>query len=70
MSAGGAIGGLLRQFGVRLPMGLEGMMSTMSGARRYSGGYHGSRGYEFGERGGGDGFGTIGSVLKIAQAFI
>jgi len=51
-------------------MGLEGIMGSMSGASRYSGGYYGSRGYEFGERSGGDGFGTISSVFKIAQAFI
>ncbi|GAB7344003.1 hypothetical protein MBLNU457_1931t2 [Dothideomycetes sp. NU457] len=70
LSAGGAIGGLLRQFGVRLPLGLEGIISSMSGSRRYSGGYYGSRGYEFGQRSDGDGFGTIGNVLRIAQAFI
>lgn len=70
LSAGGAIGGLLKHFGVRLPMGLERIMGSMSGASRYSGGYYGSRGYEFGNRSGRDGFGTIGHVLNVAKAFI
>lgn len=70
LSAGGAIGGLLRQFGVRLPMGLERIMGGLRGARRYEGGYYGSRGYEYGERAGRNAFGTIGNVLRVVQAFI
>lgn len=78
ISAGGAIGGILRQFGVRLPMGLEGMIGGMGGASRYSGGYYGSRGYDgydgySGRSGGldaGEIMGSMGSVIKLAQAFM
>lgn len=66
LSAGGALHGLLKQFGVRLPMGLDG------GSKSYGGGYYGSSGYEsgFGGGGGGGAMGSIGSILKIAQQFV
>lgn len=69
LSAGGAVGGLMRQFGVRIPAG---MMS--GGGRSYSGGYYGSTGYgsSFGrEDGGGGGIvNNLGSIMKVAQAFM
>lgn len=62
LSAGGAIGGLMKQFGVRLPM--EGMSS------RGGGGYYGSSGYGGDRRGGGGGLmDNLGSVMQIARAF-
>ena len=77
LSAGGAIGGILRQFGVRLPMGLEGLMGgggLGAANRHYSGGYYGSRGYDGYARsegvGVGDMMGGVGSVIKLAQAFM
>ncbi|KAK3048111.1 hypothetical protein LTR09_010450 [Extremus antarcticus] len=62
LSAGGAIGGLMRQFGVKIPGGMGG------GDRRGGGGYYGSAGYDrrgggFGESGGGGIGGGIGSML-------
>lgn len=67
ISAGGAIHGLLRQFGVRLPMG-------MTATRSYRG-YYGSSGYGEDYRGGGGGggggaMGAMGNLIKIAQAFM
>lgn len=68
LSAGGAIGGLLKQFGVRLPGGL---MSTFGGdTRRYSGGYYGSSGYSSRDMGGGGWMGNAGSLMQIAKAFM
>ena len=61
LSAGGAIHGLMRQFGVRVP-GLDG------GSRRMGGGYYGSSGYG-GDRGGGLGD-NMGSLMQIARAFM
>lgn len=64
LSAGGAIGGLMRQFGVRLPM--------MGGETRYSrgaGGYYGSSGYDGGSGAGGF-MGQAGSLMQIAKAFM
>lgn len=70
ISAGGALTGILKQFGIRLPMGLGG-----GGSRGFGGGgYYGSSGYgsEFGRGGGGGGgwMNNAGSLMKIAQAFI
>lgn len=56
LSAGGAIHGLMRQFGVKVPFGLDG------NTRRYSGGYYGSAGYESGG-GGAGGLGALGGLL-------
>ena len=67
LSAGGAIGGLMKQFGVRLP----GMDSR--GARRMGGGYYGSSGYGRESSGGGglmDSVGGMGGVMSIARAFM
>lgn len=76
LSAGGAIGGLLKQFGVRLPM-------MNGGGARYSrgtGGYYGSQGYDGASEGGlgglmgGSGMGGLmgnaGSLMQIAKAFM
>ena len=87
VSAGGAIGALLRGMGVRVPVGfIEGGGGGRGRFGGRSGGFDGfgrggrsgySRGYEydgFGERGTGEGggglMGNLGSVLKIAQAFM
>lgn len=71
LSAGGAIHGLLRQFGVRLPFGLDGA------TRRMGGGYYGSSGYDgrggFGGMGGGGGgswMDNAGGLMQIAKAFM
>ena len=58
LSAGGAIHGLMKQFGVRIPM-VDGMAKTMGG------GYYGSRGYE-GRGGGGGGLGGLGGLSGLA----
>lgn len=68
LSAGGAVHGLLKQFGVRLPM--------MDGAaRRGGGGYYGSSGYSSSSGLGGFGgenswMGGAGSLMQIAKAFM
>ena len=70
LSAGGAIGGLMKQFGVRIPG-----MDRGSGSRRSGGGYYGSSGYG---REGGGGMGGIGGglmdnaggIMQIARAFM
>ena len=62
VSAGGAIGGIMKQFGVRLP-GLDG------GSRGVGGGYYGSRGYGS-DRGGGGMMDNAGNLLNIAKAFM
>lgn len=69
LSAGGAVHGLLRQFGVRLPFGLDG------GARRGGGGYYGSSGYGgssggFGGGGGGGWMDQAGGLMQVAKMFI
>lgn len=62
LSAGGAIHGLLRQFGIRIP-GMDG------GASRYGGGYYGSSGY--GRGGGGGGWmDNASGLMQIARAFM
>ena len=63
LSAGGAIHGLMRQFGVRVP-GLDG------GARRMGGGYYGSAGYGSGRGGGGGLMGQAGNLMQMARAFM
>jgi uncharacterized membrane protein YgcG len=65
LSAGGAIHGLMRQFGVKVP-GMDG------GARRMGGGYYGSSGYGRDSGGGGlmDSMGGMGGVMQIAKAFM
>lgn len=61
LSAGGAIGGLLRQFNIRLP----GMDSRSMYSR--GGGYYGSSGYG---GGGGGLMDQAGSLMQIARAFM
>lgn len=61
LSAGGAIGGLLRQFGIRMPM--HGF-----GTSRGGGGYYGSSGYGS-DRDGGGFMDKLGPVMQIARAF-
>jgi len=72
ISAGGALHGLLKQFGVRLPDVFDGAANR--GYRGGGGGYYGSSGYGYDSRysggGGGDAFGAMGSLAKIAQAFM
>ena len=60
ISAGGALHGLLRQFGVRLPAVFDGMSGSRTG-----GGYYGSVGY--GREDQSEGFGNL---LKVARAFM
>lgn len=66
LSAGGAIGGLLKQFGIRMPMG----MMDGGGARRGGGGYYGSAGYGGGGHGGGGWMENAGGLFQIAKAFM
>ena len=66
LSAGGAIGGLMRQFGVRMPM-------TGGGSRRMGGGYRGYGGDQGGGSlmgGGGGLMDNAGGLLQMARAFM
>jgi hypothetical protein len=76
ISAGGALHGLLKQFGVRIPFGLDGLFGATT--TRTRGGYYGSGGYG-GHDGYGDGIGsvfggqgmnTVGSLMKVARVFM
>ncbi|TKA48631.1 hypothetical protein B0A54_00767 [Friedmanniomyces endolithicus] len=72
LSAGGAIAGLMRQLGVRLPMG---MMGGLGGGRGMGGEFGGGRGGGFGGEGfgGGGGGGWMdgaGSLMQVAKAFM
>lgn len=80
ISAGGAVGGLLKGMGVRLPPGMGGIFGD-GGSKRGGGGYYGSHGYSgssssgfgdfFGGGGGGGGMmDNAGSILKIARMFM
>ena len=62
LSAGGAISGIMKQFGVRIP-GMEGGRKSMGG------GYYGSRGYGS-DRGGGGLMENASGLLNIAKAFV
>ncbi|KXL48557.1 hypothetical protein M433DRAFT_5535 [Acidomyces richmondensis BFW] len=64
LSAGGAIHGLLRQFGVRVPI--------FDGAtRQVRGGYYGSSGYGGSRAGGGGGWmDNAGSLMQMAKLFM
>ncbi|KAF2480982.1 hypothetical protein BDY17DRAFT_180221 [Neohortaea acidophila] len=61
LSAGGAIHGLMKQFGVQVP-GMD-----LGGARTMRGGYYGSAGYG---GGGGGWMDNAGSLLQVAKAFM
>lgn len=63
LSAGGAIHGMLRQFGIRLPM-FDGRTSYSGG----SGGYYGSSGYS--GRSDSGWIGNAGNLMQIAKAFM
>lgn len=64
LSAGGAIHGLLRQFGVRMPFGLDGATG------RGGGGYYGSSGYGGGRGGSSNWMDNAGGLMQIAKAFM
>ncbi|KAF4552376.1 Hypothetical protein D9617_10g073570 [Elsinoe fawcettii] len=68
ISAGGAASALLRTWGVSVPL----LAAFSGGSQRGGGGYYGSSGYDdYGSRSGGsDTMGTVGQVLKVAQAFM
>jgi hypothetical protein len=70
VSAGGALHGLLKQFGITIPFGLDGMFATTT-----RGGYYGSSGYDgygdgIGSVFGGEGMNTVGSLMKVARVFM
>lgn len=69
ISAGGALHGLLKQFGVRIPFGLDGMFDARSGYSSYGAydGYGEGYGSVFGGSGGME---TVGSLMKFAKAFM
>lgn len=70
LSAGGAIHGLLRQFGVRLPFGLDGAMGRGGGGYYGSSGYGGSGSGLGGMMGGGGLMQNAGGLMQIAKAFM
>lgn len=68
LSAGGAIGGLLKQFGVTLPMGIGGSSSRSGGNV-----YYGSRGYGEESSNWSDTGGLMsqaGSLMSVAKMFV
>lgn len=77
ISAGGAIGGLMKGMGFRIPPGLSGVFGTGS-TNRGGGGYYGSRGYGGSSSGLGSMFGgnagglmdNAGDIMKIAKMFM
>lgn len=81
ISAGGAVGGLIKAMGIRIPPGMSSVFAT-GGSSRGGGGYYGSRGYGgssssglgsmFGGGGGGGGglMDNAGEIFKIAKMFM
>jgi hypothetical protein len=78
ISAGGAIGGLMKAMGFRIPAGLGSVFGDNASSRG-GGGYYGSRGYGgsssafddiFGGGAGGGMMDNAGHVLKIAKMFM
>jgi hypothetical protein len=78
ISAGGAIGGLMKGMGFRIPPGLSSVFGTGS-TNRGGGGYYGSRGYGGSSSGlggmfGGGGAGGLmenaGEIMKVAKMFM
>jgi hypothetical protein len=77
ISAGGAIGGLMKGMGFRIPPGLSSVFGTGS-TNRGGGGYYGSRGYGGSSSGlasifGGNAGGLMnnaGDIMKIAKMFM
>jgi hypothetical protein len=79
ISAGGAIGGLMKAMGFRIPAGLGSVFGDNASSRGGGGGYYGSRGYGgsssafddiFGGGAGGGMMDNAGHVLKIAKMFM
>jgi hypothetical protein len=71
LSAGGAIGGIMKQFGFRLPMGLGGAFGLDGVARKMGGGYYGSSGYgSLGDFEGGGLMEGAGSLFQVAKMFM
>lgn len=73
LSAGGAVSGLMKQFGVRIPgMGALGGVGRSSSSSSST--YYDSRGYGGGSSGGGGGTGgwmnSAGSLMQVAKAFM
>jgi hypothetical protein len=78
ISAGGAVGGLIKAMGIRIPPGMGSVFAT--GSSRGGGGYYGSRGYGgssgsgigsmFGGGGGGGLMDNAGEIFKIAKMFM
>jgi len=79
ISAGGAVGGLIKAMGIRVPPGMGSVFG--GGSSRGGGGYYGSRGYGgsstsglgsmFGGGGGGGGLmDNAGEIFKIAKMFM
>lgn len=77
ISAGGAVGGLMKGLGFRIPPGLSSVFG--GNTNRGGGGYYGSRGYGgsssgfgsmFGGGGGGGMMDNAGNILKIAKMFM
>ena len=79
ISAGGAVGGLIKAMGIRIPPGMSSVFAT-GGSSRGGGGYYGSRGYGgssssgfggmFGGGGGGGLMDNAGEIFKIARMFM
>jgi hypothetical protein len=71
ISAGGALHEVLKQFGVRIPFGLDGMFATRGGYNRASR-YDAYDGYGngVGSMFGGGGMDTVGSLMKVARVFM
>lgn len=73
ISAGGALHRLLKQFRVKIPFGLEGMFDARSGYSSYgarSYGAYDGYGDGVGNVFGGGGMDTMGSLMKVARAFM
>jgi hypothetical protein len=74
LSAGGAVAGILKQFGIRLPLGLGGALGMGGVARKMGGGYYGSEGYGdlagLGGLGGGSLMEGAGSLFQVAKMFM
>ena len=81
ISAGGAVGGLIKAMGIRIPPGMGSVFATGGSSRGGGGGYYGSRGYGgssssglgsmFGGGGGGGGLmDNAGEIFKIAKMFM
>jgi hypothetical protein len=73
--SGGALAGMARQFGVKLPDMLQGRGGGSDFAKEMGGSYYGSKGYgrEGSSRGGGGGGGggdSLSTLMNVAKAFL